>query len=189
MIIKLGISKKIRTLNAIFNLFKFWLRIHLFGFNVANNFIQFVDKESLYIILKRYGASIGENCDIETGITFHNCENYQNLTIGDNCHIGKNCFFDLRDEINIGSNVTISMQCTFITHQDLGNSSIASFYSKSQSSIFIGNDVYVGAGVIILQGISINKEVVIAAGSIVNHNAKERTIVGGVPAKFIKEIF
>jgi acetyltransferase-like isoleucine patch superfamily enzyme len=171
-----------------FNLFKFWLKVHLFGFSVANNFIQLVDKESLYIILKRYGASIGENCDIETGITFHNSKNYQNLTIGDNCHIGKHCFFDLKDKINIGNNVTISMQCTFITHQDMGNSSLVSLYTKSQSAIFIGNDVYIGARVTLLQGISIGKEVVIAAGSLVNNNAKERTIVGGSPARFIKEI-
>ena len=184
----LGLNKKLRKFYTYSNLFGFWLRKTFIGFDVANQFIQRVDKTSLQLLLKKNGAMIGENCDIETGLIFHNCKDYSNLTVGNNCHIGKNCFFDLKDKINIGNNVTISMQCTFITHQDMGNSSLVSLYTKSQSAIFIGNDVYIGARVTLLQGISIGKEVVIAAGSLVNNNAKERTIVGGSPARFIKEI-
>jgi len=96
-----GTQKKLRLLNVYFNLFSFKVRRNLLGFDVANQFMQRVDKSSIQLILKRYGATIGKNCDIETGLIFHNCKDYSNLIIGNNCHIGKNCFFDLQDKVTI----------------------------------------------------------------------------------------
>ena len=133
-------------------------------------------------------VTVGKNCFIEPGITFHNCKSYSNLTIGDNCYVGKNCFFDLRDKITIGNNVTISMQCILLTHQDMGKSTLVKLYNHTQSPLTIGDNVYIGAGVIILQGLKINREVIIAAGSVVKDNADERTIIGGVPARFLKKL-
>lgn len=184
----LGLLKKIRILHSHYHLFGFWLRETLVNFELANHFIRNVDRESLYLILKRYGANLGENCFIEPGITFHNCKSYSNLTIGDNCYVGKNCFFDLRDKITIGNNVTISMQCILLTHQDMGKSTLVKIYNHTQSPLSIGDNVYIGAGVIILQGLKIDREVIIAAGSLVKNNANERTIIGGVPARLLKKL-
>ena len=80
------------------------------------------------------GARIGKNCNIQSGQVFHNCRDYSNIEIGDNCHIGKNCFFDLRNKIVVGKNVTISMQCTFLTHIDLSNSRLSNIYPKRCAS-------------------------------------------------------
>ena len=136
MKIKFGLRRKLRFILSYLNLFRFSLRKFFLGFDSANNFVRKVDKTSIQLILKRNGATIGENCDIETGLTFHNCKDYKNLIIGRNCHIGKNCFFDLRDKIIIKNNVGISMQCTFITHIDVLKSDLSNFYPQNKNQLY-----------------------------------------------------
>ena len=96
MRLRLGLTKKIKLIFSYYNLFKFNLRKKIIGFEYANDLINTFDKNSLKLILKSNGASIGSQCDIESGVKFHNCKNYNNLIIGSNCHIGKDCFFDLK---------------------------------------------------------------------------------------------
>lgn len=61
--------------------------------------------------------------------------------------------------------------------------------SKIKSaSIFIGDDVFVGANSIILKGVTIGNRVIIGAGSVVTKNIPEDEIWAGNPAKFIRKI-
>lgn len=184
----LGITKFLRRLNVIFNIIKFCILSKLLGFENANAFLRRIDKNSLIPILKRNGATIGDNCDIESPLIFHNCADFSNLIIHNNCHIGKNCFFDLRGKVIIEDNVVISMQTTFITHQDLNRSELKSIYPATADDIIIKSNCYVGANVTILKGVIINESAVIAAGSVINKNVGSYSVVGGVPAKFIKKI-
>jgi len=184
----LGLYRKFRTAVAYYNQFRFWWRKIFLGFDIANQFIQRVDKHSLQRILKKNGASIGINCDIETGLVFHNCTDYSNLIVGNNCHIGKNCFFDLREKVTIGNNVVISMQCTFLTHIDMNKSQLRTIYPAIAAAIRIGNNSYLGARVTIMKDIIIGQNVIVAASSLINKNIKDNSIVGGVPAKKIKDI-
>lgn len=184
----LGLYRKFRNLIAYFNLARFSVRKYLIGFDYANQFIQRVDKYSLQLILKSNGAIIGNDCDIESGLTFHNCKDYSNLNIGNNCHIGKNCFFDLRDIIEIGDNVVISMQCTFITHLDMSKSKLRELFPTVSKKIIIHVDTYIGANSTILMSI-LEKGSFITAGAIVTQNVDQYTMVGGVPAKTLKKLF
>ena len=85
----LGLNRKYKGLIAYINLFRFWMRRCFLGFEYANVFLKRIDKKSVQLILKKNGAQIGSDCDIESGLTFHNCKNYSNLIVGNNCHIGK----------------------------------------------------------------------------------------------------
>lgn len=184
----LGLYRKYRVLYAYYNLLRFSIRKHFVGFDVANQFIQRVDKISLQLILKKNGASIGQDCDIETGLTFHNCNNYSNLSIGDNCHIGKNCFFDLRDSIKIDNNVVISMEVKVITHIDMNNSMLRKYYTSQKKSVRVESNSYIGVGTIILMGVTIKSNGFVAGGSLVASDVDSYTLVGGLPAKLIKLI-
>ncbi len=184
----LGLRRKIKFLNTWINLFCFQWRNVFLGFDVANQFLYRVDKHSIQLILKKYGATIGEDCDIETGLVFHNCNNYSNLIVGNNCHIGKNCFFDLRDKVIIGNNNTISMQSTFITHIDMGKSDLSRIFPMEQSEITIHNNCYIGAGSTILKGVNLNNNCMVAAKSLVHRDVPSNTVVGGIPVKEIKKL-
>jgi acetyltransferase-like isoleucine patch superfamily enzyme len=56
-----------------------------------------------------------------------------------------------------------------------------------KQKVTIENDVWIGAGCIILPGVKIGEGAVVAAGSVVTKEVSPFTYVGGVPAKFIKE--
>lgn len=184
----LGISKIFNKLLIRKNVFEFYLRRRIFGFENANTILRRVDKNSAIPILIANKAKIGENVDIETPLLFHNCNDYNNLTIGNNCHIGKNCFFDLRDQVVIGDNVVISMQNTFITHLDLSKSESRYIYPARQASVNVNRNVYIGANCTILQGVVLSENCFIAAGSVVTKNVEPFTMVGGIPAKKIKDL-
>jgi acetyltransferase-like isoleucine patch superfamily enzyme len=185
---KLGIRKKLKTLLILLNLVRFKLRLFLYGFDHANQLTKVVDKDSLVELIRKYRAHIGEDCDIETGLTFHNCKNYSNLKISNNCHIGKNCFFDLRGKVKIQDNVVVSMQVTFLTHLDMNKSGLKSFYPPTQGDILICQNTYIGANATILQGVTVHQNSIIAAGAVVTKDVEPYTMVGGVPAKVIKKL-
>lgn len=60
---------------------------------------------------------------------------------------------------------------------------------KRKKFVDIGNDVWIGAGVTIMEGIRIGDGVVIAANAVVTKDVKPYEIVGGIPAKHIKNRF
>jgi acetyltransferase-like isoleucine patch superfamily enzyme len=66
-------------------------------------------------------------------------------------------------------------------HQILGNN------CRMTQPIIIGNHVWVGMNATILKGVTIGDGAIIAAGSIVTKDVKANTLVGGVPARILKE--
>jgi len=185
---KFGLRRKFRLFLAFYNLLLFRLKNKFLGFDIANLFLQKVDKVSVQLILKKNGARIGDNCDIETGLIFHNCLDYSNLIIGKNCHVGKNCFFDLQDKVKIGNNVVISMQCTFVTHIDLNKSKLSTKFTAKQDQIKIKENCYIGVNTTILKGVTIEKDSFIAAKSLINNNVPKNVIICGYPTKSIEKI-
>ena len=185
----LGIFKKLRYIFNIFCLFKYKLFRFLFGVNTANSYLTTVDKYALVKIVKYYGAHIGSNCDIESPLYFHNCKKFSNLTVGNDCHIGKCVFLDLRNHIKIQNKVTISMNTIIITHQDMGRSPLSKIYHPLSKPVLIKEGAYIGANATILMGVTIGKCSIIGADALVNQNVDDFTMVAGVPARFIKSTY
>jgi acetyltransferase-like isoleucine patch superfamily enzyme len=187
---KMGLSlgKTIGRIIILFDLFGFAVRKRYLGFDQANAFLRRVGKNSIIPLLKQNGAVIGDECDIEVPLIFHNCQDFRNFQIGNDVHIGKNCFFDLKDKIVIGDNAVISMQATFITHTDMSKSGLNKTNPARKGSILIKNDSYVGANVTILMGVTVGKFSMMAAGAVVIQDVHPWVLVGGVPAKMIKQL-
>ena len=183
-----GIRRLLNNIRIKYNVFLFSAYKNFWGFEKANCMFRYIDKACAIPILKLNGATIGRECDIETPLYFHNCKDYSNLIIGNNCHIGKCCFFDLRDKIKINDNAVISMQSTIITHIDMGKSELSKIYKSVSLPVEINKNCYIGAGSLILSGISVGENTMIGAGSVVIKNTETNSLYAGVPAKFIKSI-
>ena len=63
------------------------------------------------------------------------------------------------------------------------------FSRRRDDKVIIGNDVWIGHAAIVLPGVTVGDGAVIAAGAVVSKNVEPYTIVGGVPAKTIRQRF
>ena len=109
---------------------------------------------------------------------------------GNNSLIGVNCFINAGNSvIKIGNGVAISSHCRLIAYSHhYSNDDISVLETAIEGDIIINDNVLIGSGVTILPGVTIGKGAVIAAGSVILKDVPERVIMGGVPAKLIKEI-
>lgn len=107
------------------------------------------------------------------------------LEIGKYCSIARNVDFILDEGYHTCSEVT---NYPFINNLTLDSEllSIRKTFNQKKG-IIIGNDVWIGMNAIILPGVRIGNGVTIAAGSVVNKDIADYTVVGGVPAKVIKK--
>lgn len=110
----------------------------------------------------------------------------KNIHIGKRVFINSGCKFQDQGGIYIGNDVLIGHNCIIATlNHAMDPEHRADMFA---APVRIGNKVWVGSNVTILQGVTIGEGAVIAAGAVVNKDVAARTIVGGVPAKFIKEV-
>lgn len=95
--------------------------------------------------------------------------------------------------LQIGRYCSISYQVKFILddgkhcYNQVTNYPFVSNGIDGKRGIIIGNDVWIGMGSTILNGVKIGNGVTIAAGAVVTHDIPDYCVVGGVPAKIIKE--
>lgn len=91
-------------------------------------------------------------------------------------------------KISIGDNTLIASGSQFIDHDHgIDKNQLMRFQYGPEAEINIEEDVWIGANVIVLKGVSIGKGAVIAAGAVVNKSIPSYEIWGGVPAKKIGE--
>jgi maltose O-acetyltransferase len=87
--------------------------------------------------------------------------------------------------ITIGDNVTLAPRVHILAH----DSSTFMFLGKTRAAnVMIGDNVFVGAGSIILPGVHIGNRVIIGAGSVVAKNIPDNSVAAGNPAKVICSI-
>lgn len=132
---------------------------------------------------KRIMKSYGHNVNIERGATFS-----RKTIIGNNSGIGENC--RLQGTVTIGDNVMMgqdvliftsnhSFERTDIPMQEQGY--------QGEKPVVIGNDVWIGARAIVLPGVTVGDGCIIGAGSVVTKDVPPYTIIGGNPARVLKE--
>ena len=111
---------------------------------------------------------------------------------GKNIHIGKNvfincgCHFQDQGGIYIGDGVLIGSHVVLATINHDQNPTQRG--DNIPGPIHIGNNVWIGSHATILPGVTIHDNAIIAAGAVVTKDVPQDVIVGGVPAKIIKNI-
>ncbi|MBW2737431.1 MAG: acyltransferase [Deltaproteobacteria bacterium] len=119
---------------------------------------------------------------IETG-------NGGKIIIGDDTHIQPRCqLIAYVGSLQIGKRVEIAPNCFFYPYNhgiDLGES-IRKQPAYTKGGIIIGNDSWLGVGVIVLDGVRIGKGAVIGAGSVVTTNIPDYAVAYGNPAQVVR---
>ncbi len=70
----------------------------------------------------------------------------------------------------------------------MSKSPLTQLYPPQQKQILIEDNSYIGAGSMVLKGVTLGKDAFVAAKSLVTKNVNPNTLVGGVPAREIKKI-
>ena len=140
-------------------------------------------KKLRYICAKKVVKNIGENVNIESGSHYT-----PELEINDTSGVGINC--KVYGPVKIGKNVMMGPEVIIYTTNHRFDSIDIPIIMQGETEkkpVLIENDVWIGSRSIILPGVKIGKGSVIAAGSIVTKNVAPYTVVGGNPAKTIKQ--
>lgn len=140
-----------------------------------------------------YGDTDAGPVELGDGVHLHRETILQNgkggsISIGPHTHIQPRCIFSAyQGAINIGSHVEIAAYCTFYSynHGFQNNQFIRQQPLQSKGPICIGDDVWLGVGTVVLDGVTIGRGAVIGAGAVVTSNIPELAIAAGVPAKII----
>ena len=110
----------------------------------------------------------------------------KNLSIKKNCQINENVFLQ---GASIGSNVMLAPNVAVLNRSHKYSRIDVPMIYQGVSKVnnpTIGDDVWIGRNSIIMPGVKIGKGSIIAAGAVVTKDILSYSVVGGVPAKFIK---
>jgi maltose O-acetyltransferase len=154
------------------------------GFSAMSRLVGACEGEAAVALLRQYGATIGARAMIHHGVTIVNAESgFANLTMGDGCHVGHDVLLDLTNPIVIEDRVTVTMRSMLLTHLNAGESQAEAVREIRHAPIRLMQDVYIGAGAIVLPGVSIGRGAVVAAGAVVTRDVPDGAVVAGMPAK------
>ena len=110
----------------------------------------------------------------------------KNTHIGERVFINSGCKFQDQGGIFIGNDCLLGHNATLCTINHNPNPEHRG--DMTFKPIRIENKVWLGANVTICPGVTIGEGAVVAAGAVVTKDVEPRTVVGGVPAKFIKKV-
>ncbi len=143
-------------------------------------------KAKLY---KWAGVEIGEQVELFQGIKIYG---NGRLVIGNKSFIGQEVTFmvEKNGKIELGESSVVSAKVTFSTgfHPITPYGERVVSRNGTCSNITVKKGAAVLTGSIILPGVTIGENALVAAGAVVNRDVEERTLIGGVPAKLIKDL-
>ncbi|MGX6970978.1 sugar O-acetyltransferase [Vagococcus bubulae] len=143
------------------------------------------NQDTIKALVKELFAETGENPyvmpPVHVGYGRH-------TTVGDHFFANMDCIFLDVNRITIGDNVMLGPRVGLYTAGHPIDPDIRIEKLEFGHPIVIKDNVWIGANSIVLPGVTIGKNVVVAAGSVVTKDVSDNTIVGGNPAKIIREV-
>ena len=150
--------------------------------------------EQTYLHATPRGIWIGENSIVMHGAILH-VYNFRDIPhagikIGRDCLVGEYSVIRGQGGVEIGDRVYTSPFTQIIAVNHVFDDPRRPFVDQgiTAEGIFIEDDVWLGAGAVITDGVRVGRGAVVAAGAVVTGDVPAHTVVGGVPARVIKEI-
>lgn len=142
------------------------LKYHLFSKISYKSQIRISEKGS-FIADKNLTLRSGVKIRVNKGL----------LKIGKNCNFNYNCLINCRDGIEIGDNTIFGQNIMIYDHDHVIDETGAKRNEYTTAPIKIGKNVWIGSGVIILKGVTVGDNSVIAAGTLVRKDVPNNSVV------------
>ena len=137
---------------------------------------------TLFLLLA--GLKVNIRCQIRPNVIIRT----NKLRLGRRSTLNYQCVVDNRAWVSIGDNVGVGIGVKLITSShDMSNPASRAGEGKL-AAIVIEDGVWVGSGATILAGVTVGRGAVVAAGAVVTKDVPANTVVGGVPAREIREL-
>ena len=138
----------------------------------------------------RYGNKI--NVPVCSPVVLHSAkEGFKNLTIKDGCFINGNNFLDLSAHITLEKGVSLGPGVIIMTHNRYNHNPFLEdrlAHTCGFGDVLIKEGAGIKANALIIHGITIGKNAVVAGHAVVNRDVGDNCFVAGVPAHVVKEI-
>jgi len=165
----------------------------LFADNIRLGHGVYLD-QNVYLHACPQGIEIGDNTIIMHGAVLH-VYNFRNLPhsriiIGRDCLVGEYTVIRGQGGVEIGERVYTSPFTQIIAVNHVFDDPGLPFIEQgiTAEGIVIEDDVWLGSGAIVTDGVRIGKGAVVAAGAVVTQDVPAHTVVGGIPARPLREI-
>lgn len=158
------------------------------------NATDFGDEARRQELLHEMLGGIGHSVHVD--IDFH-CEYGRNIFIGDKVIINMNCTFVDNNRIDIGNNVLIAsnVQIYTATHSTVAEERMRADWTAGQAichtyalPVRIEDGAWIGGGAILLPGVTVGRNAVVGAGSVVTHSIPADCVAVGSPCRVIKRL-
>lgn len=133
------------------------------------------------------GVVLGRNSRIECTGTLSSLG--KGISIGSRTTFGSDCYFGSAGGISIGEDVVAGQYVRFHSenHVYSDKDTLIREQGVTHKGIVVGNNCWIGAGAVFLDGAEIGDGCVVAANAVVTKKFPPDSVIGGVPAKLIKE--
>ena len=139
-------------------------------------------------ILRWAGMTIGPGSIFGGPITIEGYFGAEIVQVGSDCVINRGAHFDATEKIEIGDRVAFGQDVIVLTASHESGDSSRRMGRMSQGPVAIGDGAWVGARTIVLPGVTIGAGAVVATAAVVTADVAPDTLVGGVPARFIRAL-
>ena len=146
-------------------------------------------REQVVFLTNDYNSTYGKPKEVREALLRNfRCEFGFNITIGNNFFANFDCIMLDGNLITIGDNVLLGPRVGLYTANHALDARERIMGGCYAHPIVIEDNVWIGAGVHIMGGVTIGRNSVIGAGSVVTKDVPENVIAAGVPCKVIREI-
>ena len=145
-----------------------------------------LEQEKRQALLKDMFAEIGENCYIEP--PFHSNWGGRNIHFGNNVYGNFNLTLVDDTHIYVGDNTMFGPNVTVATAGHPINAELREQGYQYNAPVRIGKNCWIGAGALILPGVTIGDNVVIGAGSVVTKDIPSNVVAVGNPCRVLRPV-
>lgn len=137
------------------------------------------------LLLRPFFKRCGKGVQIASGVLINNINK---VSLGNNVYIAHNVWINGAGGLEINDNSIVGPYSVLATTQHVFINGCVSNKESNIEPIIIGKGTWLASHVVVTQGVTIGDGVLVAAGATVTRDIISHSMVGGVPAKLIKEM-